>query len=153
MGGHIWPDSSVRSMPYPGEWPGGFDPKGLDPRNPPPELVPFTPPPEKPKPPKSPITLSWPFFGDLCIGVEGDLVGITGVEGGAGIVIGLDTLLDSGLYITIAEMVVGMNVGCGVGGFYTPGDVEGGATGVDVNIPAPFPFPVRGRYPIREIPD
>jgi RHS repeat-associated protein len=52
---------------------------------------------------------------DIFIGIEADLVGIFGIEGGAGIVFDTDNWSESGIYGTVGP-AVGANVGIGVGG-------------------------------------
>lgn len=83
-----------------------------------------------------PAGVAWLPFGavDIFIGGEVDLVGIFGIELGGGIVIDLDTPLDSGIYLN-ATASAGINVGYGVvGGVVVGGDLEGKAGGVDFNV-------------------
>jgi hypothetical protein len=69
---------------------------------------------------------------DIFVGGEIDLVGIFGIELGDGIVIDLDTPLDSGIYISVGTSG-GLNVGVGVGGGIAIGDIEGNTGTLDVN--------------------
>jgi RHS repeat-associated protein len=69
---------------------------------------------------------------DIFYGVEGDLVGVTGVEGGFGIVIDTDNLGESGLYGTIGP-AVGANVGVSHGGGIV-NEVEGWSYSIDANV-------------------
>lgn len=64
-----------------------------------------------------------------------DLVGIFGIELGGGLVIDIDTPLDSGIYVN-GGAAAGVNVGVGVVGVgvVIGGDLEGAAGGIDVNV-------------------
>jgi hypothetical protein len=70
---------------------------------------------------------------DIFVGGEIDLVGIFGIELGGGIVIDLDTPLDSGIYVSLGASG-GLNVGVGVGGGIAIGDIEGDTGTLDVNV-------------------
>ena len=72
---------------------------------------------------------------DLFIIVEGDLVGITGVEGSAGFVIDLSKYRDTGLFIS-GGPAAGGNVGIGVGAGFVKRDIEGGSINFDINFGA-----------------
>jgi len=71
-------------------------------------------------------------LADIFVGIEGDLVGITGFEGGFGLVIDTDSLEKSGLFIQ-GGPGSGANVGVAVCGGFTTRDIEGWGTDVDVN--------------------
>ena len=72
---------------------------------------------------------------DLFIIVEGDLVGITGVEGATGFVIDLSKFRDTGLFIS-GGPAAGGNVGIGVGAGFVKRDIEGGSINFDINFGA-----------------
>ena len=69
---------------------------------------------------------------DLFIGVEGDLVGILGLEGGVGIVIDTDHLGDSGIFGTIGP-AAGGNVGGAISGGIVK-EIEGWSYNFDANL-------------------
>ena len=70
---------------------------------------------------------------DIFVGGEIDLVGIFWIELGGGLVLDLDTPLDSGIYICVG-VSGGLNVGAGVGGGIARGDIEGNTGTLDVNV-------------------
>jgi RHS repeat-associated protein len=69
---------------------------------------------------------------DLFGYVEGDLVGILGIEGGVGFVVDTDDLLESGVFTTIGP-AAGANVGASLGAGFALREIEGWSTNIDVN--------------------
>jgi hypothetical protein len=87
--------------------------------------------------PLPPTVMRFAAFGiDIFVGGEIDLVGIFGIELGGGLVIDLDSPLDSGIFVS-GGVGAGINVGAGVGGgLVIGGDLEGEAVTLDVNFGA-----------------
>jgi RHS repeat-associated protein len=71
-------------------------------------------------------------LADIFLGVEGDLNGVVGGEGGFGIVFDTDNWLDSGIYGTVG-FGAGANVGVSVCGGYARREIEGWGTDIDIN--------------------
>ena len=69
---------------------------------------------------------------DIYVFGEIDVVGITGGEGGLGIVIDLDNPGESGVFFS-GGIAGGANVGAAVGVGYAPNDIEGTSTTFDIN--------------------
>jgi len=81
----------------------------------------------------SPVNLIDPLgLMDWYLFIEGDLIGITGIEGAVGIVIDTDNLSESGLFGTFG-WGAGANVGLAGGVGFALRDIEGRAYCVDVN--------------------
>jgi RHS repeat-associated protein len=78
---------------------------------------------------------------DLFFIIEGDLVGITGVEGAAGFVIDLSRFRDTGIFISDGP-ATGANVGGGIGIGFAVRDIEGISMNIDSNIPSLIPMSV-----------
>ncbi|MGB4269684.1 MAG: RHS repeat-associated core domain-containing protein [Spirochaetota bacterium] len=76
---------------------------------------------------------------DLFFIMEGDLVGITGIEGAVGFVIDLSRFRDTGIFIT-SGLATGANVGGGIGVGYVVRDVEGISMNIDTNVTVPIPL-------------
>lgn len=87
-----------------------------------------------------PVNSIDPFgLRDIFLGVEGDLVGGIGAEGGIGIVIDTDNLKDSGFYVT-GGPAAGLNVGIGIGAGVVK-EIEGWSYNADINVPILFVSP------------
>jgi hypothetical protein len=72
---------------------------------------------------------------DLFFYLEGDLVGILGGEGGFGVVIDLDNLMESGVFGTVGP-AAGANVGIAGGCGLAKRELEGWSFNIDANIGA-----------------
>ena len=75
---------------------------------------------------------------EVFVGLDGDLVGILGVEGAGGIVINLDKLSQSGIYGSIGP-AAGANVGISVNAGFALRGVSGLSGNIDVNAGAVSP--------------
>ena len=69
---------------------------------------------------------------DLFGFVEGDVVGILGLEGGVGVVVDLNKLGESGVFATGAG-AIGANLGIAAGGGFAIRDIEGVSYNLDIN--------------------
>lgn len=72
-------------------------------------------------------------LADWYIGVDLDLVGIVGFEGGVGLVLDTDNLLDSGVWVN-GGRAQGANVGIALSGGYACRDIEGKSASIDANV-------------------
>ena len=84
----------------------------------------------------SPVNLIDPLgLMDWYLFIEGDLIGIVGIEGAVGIVIDTDNFSESGIFGTFGGGG-GANVGLGVGLGFAVREVEGRCANLDINAKA-----------------
>lgn len=74
-------------------------------------------------------------LADYAFGFEFDFTIVGGPEFGLGIVFDSDSPLESGIYRSYSGDGFGLNVGMGIGGIYTEGDIEGRSEGYDISTP------------------
>jgi len=79
-----------------------------------------------------------PGLLDVFLGLDGDLVGIFGVEGAAGLVVNFKNFSQSGVYGSIGP-AAGANVGLSVNAGFARRGVSGWAGNIDANVGAVSP--------------
>jgi RHS repeat-associated protein len=72
-------------------------------------------------------------LADVFVGVEGEIVGVVGIESGFGIVIDTDHPGESGFYVQSGP-ASGASVGVSVCGGFSLRDIEGSGTDIDANL-------------------